>query len=363
MTPGLRPHAELLPDIDARSFDLTPLEISRSGHIYRFRVSSDPPKTGTIVLVESGQRPIMAFRVLRTNLIQHEMIAKRVRRYDVEGKLELNKSYIGAEKVAERVVTPLSNQEENPSKAENPAENEDQAPKYDPNAPAMLGDDGSGGPEPTVKNAKSIESYDEELDSTTTPRNLKKKSDLEEEGDEESEEGAPKRNRGPAVEEHESLIKYPHAIGLTVGSFRNMSNFQIPGVTSNGFTVYYNEVIDKGVWFKGHAPQDTLSLEGGLGFYSRMNLTGAFDNYDVLPIRTEILYTLQFNPTFAFLGFIGGQFNWVLSSDKPTDEGLSKVSGFQANAGIGVLYNIGPQWYLRVDGGLDRIGLGLAVKW
>ena len=364
--PGQRPHAELLPEIDARSFEVTPVEISRSGRIYRFKVSGDPPKTGTIILIESGQRPVMAFRVLRTDLIQHEMIAKRVRRYDIEGALEKGKTYTGAEKVAERVITPLSNEEEAPSKAIAAPEGatEEQASKYDPNAPAMLGDDGTGGPVPKVKNAKSIESFDEELDSTTTPRNLKKRAVPEDGAEEEPEsEEAPKRNRGPAVEEYESLIRYPHTLGVTIGSFRNMSGFRIPGVTSNGFTAYYNEVIDRGVWFKGRAPQDSLSLEGGLGFYSRMNLTGVYDNYDVMPIRAEILYTLQFNPDFAFLTHIGGQFNWVMSSDKATEEGVSQVSGFQANLGIGLLYNIGPQWYLRIDGGLDRIGLGLAVKW
>ena len=142
-----------------------------------------------------------------------------------------------------------------------------------------------------------------------------------------------------------------------------MSNFQWPGVNSNGFSVYYNEIVDKGVWFRGQAPQDSLSLEGGIGFYSRMNLTGIFDNYDILPIRAEILYTLQFNPTFAFLTEVGGQFNWVISTDKATTEGVNQVSGFQPNLGIGFLYNIGPQWYVRGDLGLDRVGIGLAVKW
>ena len=360
-----RLHAELLPAIDARAFDVTPLEISRSGRIYRFRVSGDPPKTGSIILLELDKRPIMAFRVMKNNLIQREMIAKRVRRYDVEGKLELNHTYTGAEKVADRVITPQSNEEETAgAKPEETAVTEqDSAPKADPNAPAMLGDDGSGGPEPQLKNAKSLEGFDEELDSTTTPRNLKKKQSPDEGEEEDFDEESPKRNRGPAIEERESLIKFPHMMGITIGSFRNMSNFQWPGVNSNGFSVYYNEIVDKGVWFRGQAPQDSLSLEGGIGFYSRMNLTGIFDNYDILPIRAEILYTLQFNPTFAFLTEVGGQFNWVISTDKATTEGVNQVSGFQPNLGIGFLYNIGPQWYVRGDLGLDRVGIGLAVKW
>jgi hypothetical protein len=225
----------------------------------------------------------------------------------------------------------------------------------------LLGDDGSGGPEPKVKNSQSIESYDEELDSTTSPRNLKKKTPVE--GEEMEEETTTKGGRGPAIEEHEVLIKYPHMAGITVGSYRNISNFQWPGVNSNGFTLYYNEIVDKGVWFQGYAPQDSLSIEGGLGYYSRMNLTGLNDSYDVLPIRAEVLYTLQLNPTFAVLANVGAQFNWVISSDNASSEGLGQISGFQPNLDVGFLYNIGPQWYLRGDLGLDRIGIGLAVKW
>ena len=323
----------------------------------------------------------MAFRVLNTNSSTGEIIGKRVRRYDVEGTLKLEQKYMATEKVADLVPTPALVDEEQAKKTadgssslrappageasettEEDSTEEAEAPEepVDPNAPPLIGDDGTGGPQPEVTPGQSIEGYDEDLDSSTTPRDLKKRTDVE---DEDSDANEASSARGPAVEEHETLIKYKHTAGLSIGSFRNMSGFSIPGSTHNGFTAYYDQVLEKGIWYKGAAPHDSLSIEFGLGYYSRANFTGIFDNYDILPIRSEILYTLQFNSSFAFLTEVGAQFNWVISAENAVDEGLSKLGGIQPNLGVGILYNFGPQWYLRGDVGLDRIAIGLAVKW
>ncbi len=381
--------AENLPSIDARQLEVTPKEISRSGRVYRFKMGSDIPRTGNLILVQIGNRPIMAFRILKTDSYSKEIIAKRIRRYDQEGRLDLEKKYLAAEKVADLVSPPVS--ESIPVDSQSPtagiagtgltgtpvspeegaasageaksdqsqatAENEFSQEPADPNAPALLGDDGSGGPrKETPIVAGTVESYDEDLDASTSPRDLKTDRMEETEASESSRSGL-------GVEEKEPAIKYEHMAGLSVGSFSNMSGFSIPGTAHNGFTAYYNEIIDREIWFKEHAPQDSLSLEFGLGYYSRVNLTGIFDNYDVIPIRSELLYTLQFNPTFAFIAHVGAQFNWVITAENASELGLSTLQGIQPNAGIGMLYNIGPQWYLRADAGLDRFAIGLAVKW
>ena len=388
--------AENLPSIDARQLEVTPKEISRSGRVYRFKMGSELPRTGNLILVQIGDRPIMAFRVLKTDSYSKEVIAKRIRRYDQEGRLDLEKKYLAAEKIADLVSPPASetvspaaqapelagaagtvgveppaaltstpaspdevtsNSPETEEKSATPQENGIAQETPDPNAPALLGDDGSGGPRsetPIV--AGSVESFDEDLDASTSPRDLKADGAIPGDGKE-------PESSGPGIEEHEPVLQYEHMAGISVGSFSNMSGFTIPGTSHNGFTAYYNEVIDKEIWFKEHAPQDTLSLEFGLGYYSRVNLTGIFDNYDVIPIRSELLYTLQFNRTFAFIAEIGAQFNWVVSADNASELGLSTLQGIQPNAGIGLLYNIGPQWYLRADAGIDRFAIGLAVKW
>jgi|GEM_PF-2085746 len=383
--------AETLPAIDARQLGIIPKEVSRSGRIYRFKLENAMPRTGNVLLIQIGDRPIMAFRVLKSDEASKEIIAKRIRRYDQEGKLELEKRYLAAEKIADLVPPPAPSEAlataglpptaglsgigatpqagartagEPSIPTEGGADMTDESSEAitgqeppDPNAPALLGDDGSGGPEiqgPIT--AKSVEEFDEELDASTSPRNLKNESTTRE-------SDTSGGSAGPGIEEHSPLIKYEHMIGISVGSFRNMSGFSFPGITNNGFTAYYNEIIDRDLWFKGYQPQDALSLEAGLGYYSRVNLSGTFDNYDVIPIRAELLYTLQLSETFAALGHVGAQFNWVVAADNASEAGLASISGIQPNLGAGILYNIGPQWYLRCDAGLDRIAIGLAVKW
>ncbi|MBU6152918.1 MAG: hypothetical protein KGP28_01325 [Bdellovibrionales bacterium] len=388
-----------LPSIDARQLEITPKEISRSGRVYRFKLESDLPRTGNLLLVQIGDRPVMAFRVLKTDSGSKEIIAKRIRRYDQEGRLQLEKKYLAAEKVADLVSPPESESSpaeapriarEDPTTAPEAPTTAPEAPMAareapttapeattaasepektnqvetpieqepaDPNAPALLGISGPEDPNtetPVVSG--SLDRFDEELDASTSPRDVSS-------GEQSSGEETGATRGGPGIEEHESAIQFEHMAGLSVGRFMNMSGFSIPGTGHNGFTAYYNEIIDRDLWFKGHAPQDSLSLEFGLGYYSRVNLTGTFDNYDVIPIRSELLYTLQFTPKFALLAHVGAQFNWVISSDKANEIGLSILEGIQPNIGMGLLYNIGPQWYLRGDLGLDRIAIGLAVKW
>ena len=367
-------YAENLPEIDARQFEVSPTQVSSSGRIYKFRVSGRVPRTGNILLIQIDQRPVMAFRVLTSEESGSEVVAKRVRRYDVEGKLTIDQRYQAVEKIADLVQTPETAAEATapggPAPApstESPRDSspaQEGTPAQSADAPPLMGDDGSSAPPPDAKKQapNSLDKFDEELDSTTTPRNLKKPA---EDGDdtEESEESRLSRQGGPGVEEREPLIKTKHMLGLSIGNYRNLSNFVIPGSTNNGFSVYYSQIIDKGIWYSGWAPHDSLSLEGGLTYYQRVNYSGIYDNYTLIPLRADALYTLQFTPTFALIAGAGIQYNWILSTDNAAQEGITALGGFQPNAYGGILYNIGPQWYLRAEAGLDRIAVGLAVKW
>ncbi len=370
--------AERLPDIDAQEFEITPLETSTSGRVYRLRVEGGNPRTGDIILVQKDQEPVAAFRVLKTE--GTEIVAKRVRKYESQLKLELNQKYSAVQKISDLVETP-GEQSEAPSTdpvsaplPTPPSSSVTEAPAelsplpLPPEAPGpaaevppatdavpLMGDDGSQSTLISKERASALDQYDEGLDSTTTPRNLKALK--------EGEEPKPVETQvGPGVVELEPLSKYNQMIGISVGNFRNMSGFNVPGNTNNGLTAYYNRVIEDSVWFDGHAPHDTLSLEAGLGYYSRVN-ADAYDSYSVMPIRGEFLYSLHVSPTFAVLTHVGAQFNWVFSAENALDEGLRELSGIQANAGVGFLYQIGPQWYVRADAGLDRFVVGLAVKW
>jgi hypothetical protein len=373
--------AEILPEIDAQQITIIPTEISKSGRVYRFKTKSgDIPKTGSIILIQYQKKPIMAFRILNTNEENQEFIAKRVRRYDTEGTLKLNETYESAEKIANLVSPPTIETRFNPDakpeldpiggKNLNPVSTETER-KLDPNAPPLMGDGGKASSSDVSSSGaapRDLEHYDSDLDSGTSPRNLKRSKEDEE--SDENDDRSPSSKSDSDIEEFKTFNPFKHMIGVSLGNFRNLSNFSIPGTSHNGFYGDYSQVMQRGVYFRNRRLQDTFAFDLGFAYYSRTNFTGNNDSYELLPLKVEGLYSLYFSESFAFLGYFGLQYNIIFSTNnvKPAsfpDEqtALNTLSGIQPNLGIGVLYNIGPQWYIRADIGIDRLALGLAVKW
>ena len=378
----MQAQAELLPEIEAAVSHIIPTEMSKSGRVYRFKIKDgEPPRTGSIILVQSRGKPIMAFRVLKTEDDDSGFVAKRVRRYDTEGELKLQDEYVSAEKVANLFAPPPIENRFNPDakpeldpiggKDLNPPSKDTQF-KLDPDAPPLLGDGGPvrGGGEKSVGSGdtRDLNQFDSDLDYGTSPRNLKRRGDEDEDGPEPGDSGDGESES--VIEETKVFNPYRHMIGATIGSFRNMSSFSIPGDTHYGFSLWYNRVIQKGISWYSRRLQDSLAIEGGITHYSRVNYTGNNDGYDLLPLKAELVYALHVSEKLAFLGHAGLQYNWIYSTDNvnPTTfpaqrRALDSLAGIQPNLGMGVLYHIGPQWFLRADAGLDRFAIGLAVKW
>ena len=99
-----------LPPIEAHRFQSTPLEISKSSRVYLFKTTErdlrDLPKVGNLVLIYSQNKPSMAFRVLKTDLLKFEYVAKRVRRYEQTETLKFNSPYASIEKVSDLLPAP-----------------------------------------------------------------------------------------------------------------------------------------------------------------------------------------------------------------------------------------------------------------
>ncbi len=378
----MQAHAELLPEIEAAVSHIIPIEASKSGRVYRFKIKDgEPPRTGSIILVQHRGKPIMAFRVLRTEDDDSGFIAKRVRRYDTEGELKLQEEYLSAEKVANLFAPPPIESKFNPdAKPEldpiggvdlNPPPKETES-KLDPNAPPLLGDGSpiqSGGTKSVGSgDTRDLNQFDSDLDYGTSPRNLKRK--IEEDGEPEEPVTESDGDSESVIEETKVFNPYRHMIGASIGNFRNMSSFAFPGDTHYGFSLWYNRLIQKGVWVYSRKLQDSLAIEGGITHYSRVNYTGNNDGYDLLPFKAELSYALHFSEKLAFSAHAGLQYNWIYSTDNVNPSvfpaqrrALDSLSGIQPTLGVGALYHIGPQWFLRAEAGLDRLTIGLAVKW
>jgi hypothetical protein len=378
--------AENLPDIDAHQFKIVPLEKSRTGRVYRFKVDINQlPKTGSILLIEENNKPALAFRVMKTDFDHSEFIAKRVRRYDTTGELKINESYVTVEKLADLVAPPPSETDvfdpnAKPMLDPNPSKNlvgKSADSVSTPPPPPALADNLAANPVPvstpppaTPNKALDVEKYDDSLDSSTSPTDLKSNSlaDAAIPGAAAAPPPTPDANDDGydlEVKERPVFNPYRYMAGVEVAELKNYSNLKLTGGSFGGFTAYFSQVIKRNVAFKKIAgPQDSLSIECGFSYYSDDNVnTGANDDYDLLPLRVELRYDLHLSESFTPFAYFGLQYNLITASSNEVATTYNNLEGFQPNIGVGVFYNIGPQWYLRGDLGVDRIGIGLAIRW
>lgn len=410
--------AEILPDIEAQQSRIVPLQKSKTGRVYRFKM--DPktlPKTGNIILVSEDLKPVMAFRVLKTEEGTGELIAKRVRRYDTTGELKIDAPYTAVEKIADLVAPPPPepgqfdpnaaplldpNSKAGLAKINNQKReiNPDAAPMLDPNPTASPAEkaatevapelgvatstpsraDGTSDSQSTAKNnSMDVEKFDTDLDATTSPQNIagrkaKRPESREESTDEEIPSELVEAKDGIEVEEKNIIHPFLNGISVQVGSYQNMSGLlsaKYSGATSNsGFGASYSRLINRNVFFQHSNIQDSMSCEFGFAYYSRTNFTGNLDDYSILPLRAEIRYDVHLSETFTPFVYGGLQYNFLLGSDNidtkahPVENAaLNSLTGVQPTFGIGLLFNIGPQWYLKGDVGFDRMIIGLSVKW
>lgn len=395
-------YAETLPDIEAHEAQIVPIQISKSGRIYRFKMNPEfLPHTGNIILISSDHRPIMAFRVLKTDENSGELIGKRVRRYDAEHELKLEEKYVSVEKIADLLAPPPPEfgqydpsagpeLDPNASKRLRPITNEKNVldpnakPELDPrpakpsvenpSVPALMGTGGKDSTDGSPKsiNGMDVEKFDEDLDGSTSPRNikLKKATPSSDSYDDEIPSQLVETKSDFEVEEKNVLQPFKNSISIQAGSLKNLSNFTANATTNSGFLASYGHLLDRNVFITRSKSQDSLVFEAGFSYYSRTDFTGNNDDYTIFPLRAELQYHIHFNESFTLFGDVGLQYNFLFGSENinvslhPIEQtALDSLTGPQPVLGIGAIYNIGPQWYLRADLGWDRLAFGLSVKW
>ena len=316
--PITRAHSDILPDIEAHQFKIMPLEKSRTGRVYRFKVDAEQlPKTGSILLIEENDKPTMAFRVLNTDFDRSEFVAKRVRRYDTTSELQLNERYKTVEKIGDLVPPPppeVGTYDPNAKPLLDPNPGKD---LVNPNAkavpPPLLdspsttspppdASSNSAPPHPVSKKVMDVEKYDDDLDSSTSPTNLKddrvapslESSTKEDDGDDLSD-----LDSDLEVKEQKIINPYQHALGFAVGGYRNLSNFAFSGANAGGFSMFYSQITDRNLFFRKKTPQDSLSIEYGFSYYSLNNVNSHNDDYTLLPLKLELRYDIHVSETLV----------------------------------------------------------------
>lgn len=166
------------------------------------------------------------------------------------------------------------------------------------------------------------------------------------------------------IQEAQILNPFTESITLSVGSFRNISNFSLSNEElSYGSIFTYSTEVGRDVFVLERGIEDSMDLEFGFVYYSRVNVDFAQDSYQILPILGQFRYNLHLSKSFAFVTYLGFQYNWIVGAQNATVKRFESLQGIQPNFGIGALITLGPHWFLRADVGIDKLALGLALRW
>lgn len=134
--------------------------------------------------------------------------------------------------------------------------------------------------------------------------------------------------------------------------------------TGAGFRYGY-DIADL-IFMRSAKSQDSLTLEGALYFYNILNLDQANDSYDLMPVTITMRYNMFFTESFGVFLYGGVVRNVILaanpSGSPTTATRVSNMSQVMPAAGAGLLLQLGPGWYARLDAGIDIAGMSLVLR-
>jgi hypothetical protein len=209
--------------------------------------------------------------------------------------------------------------------------------------------------------APQAKGFDSNLDATTSPQ-PEASPDLS--GDDMS---------SIMVEEVKHFDDDSNSLSVGVGLYRNLLNSYsctpqctTPPTTvaiynSAGFVRYSRTLVHR-IHFKSKNWQDDLTVDGTLGFYKYLGTSSNGDTYTVVPASLALRYTLLPNEDFGFFVYAGFVQNVVVQTINADPNVQSGLNSFLPDIGVGMLFRIGPSWYMRGDAGVDLFGVSISLR-
>lgn len=105
-----------------------------------------------------------------------------------------------------------------------------------------------------------------------------------------------------------------------------------------------------------------MTFEAMLYYYKAYNLDGTLDSYTLLPISGILRENFHLSDSITLFIYGGVLYNFVAANVLGSDTTSAALSGMRVAAGAGFLTKIGPRWNIRVNGGIDSICVGLALR-
>ncbi|MDR3605922.1 MAG: hypothetical protein P4M08_00915 [Oligoflexia bacterium] len=330
--------AENLPDIEARLYRVQTETMSTSKAVYllkRLAASKRPPdQTGEadsipaerkLLVLKTGETNVMALRVLRDLPDTNEIIVKKIREYGQGPTLPIGETYVAVEKISDVMPPPPTEQDKKDMEEVSPP------PAYDPELDA--------GTSPTQGTTAGAESEDERI-------------------------------LGLAVRDDDIKPFRRNWVSAVFGLFRNNPGGEPFDYYQAGGIRYQYDFMDR-IYFKEGKARDTFGIEGAMSFYKVVNLlANGGDSYLIVPVSVVARYVIYPTETWGF-AFYGGLLKNFVSYSVPSGASAADTANVinyadnfgqpQLAVGAGVLYNLGPGWYVRADLGLDMLTVGLAL--
>jgi hypothetical protein len=338
------PQSDELLDIEAKTYDITVVRHSKSQRVYLFNDTQEgKPPIGRILLLKKDDRPVMAFRVLKSYPSLAQFAGTRVREYPGTTELPGGETYLTLEKITDVIPLPPTASEKADLKEL------EEASTASKSASGEYRED-------------EILAYDPELDagSSPPPGNIATDPDSSLKGEEE----APAEEEDQiAVEEIEPLDSDLNWLTFTLGFVRNTPPAPLTSGYFTGGGLRYAYTIKKTPYFRKAKLQDSIALEGGVFYYNVSNLdTDRNDSYTIVPVIGTLRYNLLVSESLGAFAYAGMGVNFIASSTNSDKASLEALGAAFPAFGVGLIYHVGPSWDARFDFGFDVIAAGLMLR-
>jgi hypothetical protein len=351
-----------LPDIEAKMRQLKVLKASTSRRVYLIELQPDafqaqaqpqsqdqtqappPPADGSsgdtgakppvqkILLIRNGEENVMGLRVLRDITGTPQVIVKRIKQYPNHDSLDIGQDYFALEKISDVIPPPPT-----------PQDKADMAEVE----PAPL-------------------AFDPDLDTGSSP------------SPDDDDDGSSHQDRlGASIEEKNvPFEKQRHWISAAFGVLRNTPDQdKMNGRYYYSGGIRYGYDIIRRLFVTKDEHLDTFTLEGSVFYYSISGLdsssastdsssttTTATDTYTLTPVVATGRYTYYYNEDFGIFVYGGLMKNIVMNSQNSNADRVGNLGGVVPAVGAGAVLRVGPQWYTRIDAGLDMFAANLMIR-
>ncbi len=331
-------------EIEAKAYDIKTIRPSKSGRVYLFeKTESELPQDGKVILLRNGDTPAMALRVLKTYSARKQIAAKKLRTYPGYETLNRGSSFRAFEKVGD-ILLPIPPTAEDVSDLKEIEKAETIPPPPPEEVPAEI-------PPPPVEPEIVPETPPppppEEVAPAPEPVPAPPPVVEEPENEEESEFKDSEIREG----DDEFDYYYPNGFTMAIGDVPN-SSIPGPSFKFSGGLLYSRNFIP------------TFAAEVGLFYYKAAeDIDGTNVSMTVVPLMGTLRYNHKYNELITGYLYGGLTYPLIPSQLGASNTLLRQIQVFSPAIGAGVFFQTGPNWYLRLNLGIDSITMGVMLRY